>query len=211
MTMNKALIMAMVGLGLLAGRGWGNPDTTLTITAANLQDSNAVSVATNSLAVLVVDTGMNAFQPLSIGSSLVLGTAIAPGDVIIGEWAVGYASEQAGELVDLTAPLSYAGYGITAGDAVRLYWFPSLGVTDTVIATPTPYGLYSDPVGVDGSAAWVVPVDTGATVDLKFLTESVGGSNPETAGVAMYVVPEPTTLLLAGLGLLGVVALRRRY
>jgi PEP-CTERM motif-containing protein len=209
--MKRALMMVVAGVGLMAGTSWGNPDTTLMVTAGMLQDSNSVVVATNSLAVLVVDTGGDGFESLELGASLTLGTAIEGNDVIVGKWEVGYASETAGELVDTTGPISYAGLGIAAGNAVRLYWFPSLGVADTVIGAPTPYGLYSDGVGVDGSAAWEMPVDTGATVDLKFLTETVGGSNPETAGRAAFVVPEPTTMLLVGAGLLGVAALRRRH
>jgi hypothetical protein len=76
---------------------------------------------------------------------------------------------------------------LTAGDPLRLYWFPTLTAGSTSPGDGTPYGFCRGAAGIDGSDAWVVPAE-GSTVDLTFATESAGGSHPDSAGAASSVV-----------------------
>jgi hypothetical protein len=68
--------------------------------------------------------------------------------------------------------------------------------------------MYSKYTNNDPS--WVVPND-GFTVNLDFITQSVGGSLPDSLGFANFIViPEPSTYALIGLGLLGLIFIARR-
>ncbi len=68
-----------------------------------------------------------------------------------------------------SANFSLGANNLGVGDAVQLYWFPTLTLSSTTADESTPYGSYRSATGLDGSAPWVVPNDGTSTLDLKFL------------------------------------------
>lgn len=103
------------------------------------------------------------------------------------------------------------------GDLLRMYWYPTLTVDSTEPGFGAAYGQYSDPVGIDGSDAWVTPGESGL-INLRFITEDASiffpaGSNPSSSAWANLLtesaVPEPGTAVFGTCILLGF-GLRRR-
>jgi PKD repeat protein len=81
--------------------------------------------------------------------------------------------------------------GIGPGQQLQLYWFPSLTLASNTLGV-TYYGKYTDTNSppLDGGAVWQTPAG-GSGIELNFLTEGVGGSNPETAGRATFLTDTP--------------------
>ena len=162
------------------------------VSAANLQDQSGNLASTRGLVLLVVDTVGSGFttnvlptSPLSVGSFLT-GSGMPTNDLIVGAWDLSSLSTQ-GQLIAYTI-ISYSP-PIAASQAVALYWFPSLTLASTTAGPGTPFGFYTDPVGIDGSAPWVLPVDganPAGLAQLNFYTASRGGSNSNTTGQASY-------------------------
>jgi hypothetical protein len=202
-------LAAFVGAAALLVGVQAHATTTFQVFAADLQLDNGMLMPTSGLVLLVVDSGANGFTVPAPGASVGLGATLAGDDVVVGRFDLS-SSGTPGLLAGDPAVVTYGG-AITTGDALQLYWFPSLTLGSASAPGGAKYGKYTDAVGIDGSAAWALPADAGATLDLYFLTASQGGSNPDTAGRASFtVVPEPTTAMLVGLGLLGVLGIRRR-
>ncbi len=125
-----------------------------------------------------------------------------------------------------TGALSFSGLW-NQGDALRLYWYPTLDLSATGPSEGVSYGFYSDPSGLDGSTAWFTP-DESDTINLGFFTSDASflntGSNDPGAGLASLVVPraggiapngvpvpdDGSTLLLLSLGLAGFVMVARQ-
>jgi hypothetical protein len=158
--------------------------TTVGISAANLQDGSGILAPTSSVAVLVIDTGNNGFANPQAGYQLNVGATWGTDDKVVGLWdlrdSVNCSGNNGGALCDQTV-VAYTN-GIAAGQTLQLYWFPSLTLSSNTLGI-TSYGKYTDTVGIDGSDVWQMP-GGGSTLNLMFLTTSVGGSNPETAGRA---------------------------
>jgi hypothetical protein len=163
------------------------PTTTVYVTAANLQDALGGLASSNSVVVLVIDTGNNGFADPQTGFSLSAGAVWGTDDKVVGLWdmrdAVNCSGNDGGALCGETV-VSYTG-GIASGQKLQLYWFPSLTLASNTLGF-TSYGKYTDPIGIDGSDAWKMPV-AGSPLNLWFLTAYWGGSNPETAGRATLV------------------------
>jgi autotransporter-associated beta strand protein len=160
--------------------------TTIAIGAADLQDGSGNLAPSNSVAVLLVDTGNNGFAAPQPGFGLSLGATWGADDQIVGLWdlrgSVDCTGNDGGALCAETI-IAYAN-GIAPGQALQLYWFPSLTLASNVLGV-TSYGLYTDPVGIDSSDPWVLP-GGGGTLNVIFITTPYGGSNPESAGEAIY-------------------------
>ena len=103
----------------------------------------------------------------------------------------------------VTFPLN-AFPGLKPGNPVQLCWFPTLTAGSSNPGEGTTYGVYRHATGLDGSAPWAIPGD-GALVDLKFITVSQGGSNPDALGYASRTVSRPVILSLTGAGTTNVV------
>lgn len=105
--------------------------------------------------------------------------------------------------------------GLTTGDLLQLYWYPTLTLEtyDGGLGSPgeVRYGTYTDSVGVDGSEIWAVPSDNVSAYNLLFFTlSSGGGTRDNDLGYADYIVapvPEASNVIFGGLAL-GVVAIR---
>ena len=109
------------------------------------------------------------------------------------------------------------------GDEMALRWFPQITLAQYESGTKTlageVFGTYNPAGGnPDGGTAWTVPADGATIQDLFFFTSNSdgGGSQLPTAGLAatpvlgLSVAPEPSTYVLLGMGLLALLAIRRR-
>jgi|SRR6185295_10805083 len=163
-------------------------------TWGDLRNANATLMPAGGLVLLVASPDGTFGGPTA--SSFVTG-----GDVVL--FQVGLAQPgffQSPFTVDLSSFPS-----VTTGNLMQLYWFPTLTLADyndTVTPGPgagTAFGSYRSDAGVDGSVPWVIPGANDQAVILNFVTASQGGSNPDSAGVALSVVPEASNLITAAL------------
>jgi hypothetical protein len=154
--------------------------STILADAGNLYDRFGTLAPTNSVAVLVVDTGNNGFTDPQSSFPLSLGAAWGTDDKVVGLWDLTACQCGDGNLFDQTV-VAYTN-GIAPGQRLQLYWFPSLTLASNTVGV-TYYGKYTDTnnPALDGSAAWQMPAG-GMNVHLNFWTAFWGGSNPEAAG-----------------------------
>lgn len=89
--------------------------------------------------------------------------------------------------------------GLTLGDPVQVYWFPTLTADSTRPGQGTAYGFYRHETGMDGSDPWVIPSD-GSLVQLRFMTASRNGSHSNSLGYASWETTRPVILSLTGAG-----------
>ena len=118
---------------------------------------------------------------------------------------------------NFAAGFTIGGYNAqaVAGQTFELVWYPTISTfTNGALTLGSTYGVFRSATIQPGSdIAWVVPA-AGTTNGLQFLTASLGGPNPNSAGTASFtVVPEPASLaltLLGGAAVLGAAFQRRR-
>lgn len=180
------------------------------VSAANLQDQNGGLAPTSGLVLLVVDTVGSGFttnvlpaSALSVGSFLT-GSGMPTNNLIVGAWDLSSLSTP-GQLLSYDV-LSY-NLPVAANQAIALYWFPSLTLASTTPGPGTAFGFYTDPVGVDGSAPWSLPVD-GANplplLQLNFYTATRGGTNSDVTGRASLLTVIPPVASFTGSPTIGV-------
>lgn len=212
--MKKIMFSSVLIIGISVMVNLANASTVYQVTAGDLALSNGVFAPQSSIALLVVDTANDGFQTsLTAASPLTLDSFITLDDKIVARWDL-TAGGQDGLLLSAVANVIYGG-GVAANREIGLYWFPTLTTASTVVGSGTQYGFYTDQnvIPLDGSDAWKLPTDSGANLNLNFLTLSEGGQNLNSAGRAQFqtaAIPEPSTMLLVGLGLAGAMTLRRR-
>jgi len=184
---------------------------TITIDAETLRDAAGGLFPVSGLVVLTAATEGTFLgpTPTSFGNG---------SEIVISKWDLSTWGT-AGALSDIAANLSLSG-NWDPGDALRLYWYPTLTLNSTAPGLGTEYGTYTDAVGIDGSAPWITPSQSSsiglilATTDASQLLQP-GSVNPasglasHTVTDAVAPVPEPGT---AGFGLacLAALAARRR-
>ena len=104
--------------------------------------------------------------------------------------------------------------GWDEGDPLALLWFEEV-LPQEMVSEGMGYGLYSDPLGIDGSDPWVTPTDGTINHNLFLITPDAsifgGGSVMQPASLASFSVgiPEPhiTSLLFLAASL---IVLRRQ-
>jgi len=157
----------------------------LNISADTLKTAGGSSLMpAGGLVILVTTTNGTTF-----GGPTATAFASGPGDIEIARWSLG----SPGAFSDGVDNLSLSG-GIAAGQALALYWFPTLTVAAAAPGAGTAYGFYRDSVantgagtGADGSDPWFIPAD-GTTGWSPFLWTD-GPSVADSAGYASYTVP----------------------
>ncbi len=142
------------------------------------------------------------------------GTSFVTGDeVILGLWDLSAVGLD-GAFADTTGDLSFSGLW-DEGDALRLYWYPTLTTGSSGPSVGTPYGYYSDLLGLDGSDPWVTTGES-TNLSLNFFTSDsllAPGSNLPEAGLASHTVlaaspnPVPDTASTFALMALGMTSL----
>jgi hypothetical protein len=194
-------------------------DFTVNFGLGNLRDQNSALVVDGSLAIAVADTaglGLAGLTNQLTGTmSLTPGSAIGSGN--------GY------YLMNLTANGTSGGYEsgavnnqtltspLATGQNVYIIWFPTLTTSSTTIGNGTWYGVIggaqASPYSIgEGGQAWTIP-SGGSTVNMYADDASNFGSVPSSLLTAQWhtaAIPEPSTLLLVGAGLMGLITLRRR-
>lgn len=152
------------------------------VVAADLQDRSGTLMPVSGVAALVADTGTNGFTDPQPSFQLSAGATWGVDDKVLSVWDLS-GTGTPGFLDGFTVISAYSG-ALAQGQRVQLYWFPSLTLASNTVGA-TYYGKYTDTNSppLDGGDAWVLPAD-GSSVSLVFITQSEGGSNPDTAGRA---------------------------
>jgi hypothetical protein len=182
--------------------------------------SGSQPAAANSLVLLVADTTGAGFKPLTSGC-ITTGSEFGPkdNDLIIDQLSIvqgNFLFNNEPVLDSAINNISFFG-AWDANDPLAIYWLPSLTTGASNVGLSVAYGMYTDQVGVDGSAAWITPA-TGQGAPMFFTTDGhgigIGSSVPVSTGfssLSTVAVPEPADFgLLGGASALGLVLLRRR-
>jgi hypothetical protein len=203
-----AIIMA-IGISFSA-----HATVTLFIDAEALKDASGTRISEgNGLVLIVADTLNNGFTSLlDPGFSLTLGSTLngTSDDLIIAKYAVESGGFGDGCFQVTVPSLTLAG-AWNAGDAINLYWFPSL--TPTTLTTPAG-AFYNLLTGTFGGF-WSTPSDGGSFSMSWFTSDATelesGGPNAASLGNAsLQIIPEPSTVVLVGMAIAGSCFLRRR-
>lgn len=175
------LLPSITFFGLL-GLALCPASVTLNVSAATLQDANGQAMPTSGRVLLVVSTN-DATIAEPTAQSFVSGDdqIIFSGNLSSSGFAGVFSSSV--QVLDLSG-------GVSPGDPIALFWFPTLDANASSPGAGTPYGRYAPSSGEeqDGSAPWVLPGD-GSLVSLNMVTQSQGGSLPNSAGLASLTTP----------------------
>lgn len=201
--MNKLL---PIGAVLLAGIHSAQSSTFI-LDADLLRTFDGLAMPTSGLVILTAATE-------GVFSGPIQGAFTSGSEIIVKKWDLSEGFATAGVFQATATNLIYSG-AWTSGDALRLYWYPTLTIDSSQPSYGDTYGTYTDATGIDGSAPWFTP-GASDTISLKFFTTAAvmanPGSNPASAGNAsLQVVPEPATFTLGilSIGILGFVRRRR--
>lgn len=201
--MKKLLIIGFLLVSCVAARA----DFTINLGASMLYMANGTTPApVGTLVQLLASTTDNIFSPVTAGSY----TGGSSDDVVLSSFAINSGPGSVAQPITI----SFAAFpNLTVGDFLLLRWYPTLPAGTASPPAGTPYGQFRiDIVENFSTIAWVVPAD-GSINTLNFLTTSAGGTQPESAGRASLVVsaiPEPSTVALLGLSVIGLAAYSRR-
>ena len=199
--MKKLLVIAIASLSLIAA---ANANVAINLDASTLLQGGSGSAASlsSTLALLVIDNAGNGLTTadLSTGISLALGGIIGGDDIIVARFDMSVGGD--GYVSGTTS------FTATAGKVLGIYWFNGNTISDTLLTgAGNKYGSAINPSPIAGDA-WAVPAD-GNLSSLVLSTpddaESLGYATGNIVGV-----PEPSTYMLVGTGLLGLLAIRRR-
>jgi hypothetical protein len=157
----------------------------INLSAGTLADDHGVPMPLSGLVILVASTSDANFIPPT-PTSFVSGD-----DIELARWDLSN-FQTPGAIIDGINGLILSGtWG--AGDPLAIYWFPSLTTGAAVPGNGTHYGFYHGGNGSDGSEPWFTPGD-GGSISLLFLTQDQGGSNPDAAGYASFIVSSPPVI-----------------
>jgi PEP-CTERM motif len=175
---------------------------TINLGAQFLYNASGTQIPMGALIQLVVSTTDDTFTPVSPTSF----TGGSADDMVLASF--GASSPGTGSQAVM---FSLAG-NLNATDNLLLRWFPTLTTGSAQPGSNTQYGEFRS----DGAPRnfsdidWNVPND-GTTNTLNFLTMAASGQEAEAEGRAdLLTVPEPSSIVLAGLGALGLVGILRR-
>lgn len=209
MAMKKQLAVAVACLAMVSLQA--RADTVYQVTAANLFEHDGVTLLPQDrLVAMVIDTGNDGLSTATLSGGIALTNGASIGnDLIVGLYdlsAGGNDGQMAAQPLDVLYPPG------VAGKRLGMYWFTGSTLANQQTVGGSWYGSFQDTTGgQDGSAAWVLPSDPGGNLDLKMLTTDVGGFWDPSTGTAFWaVVPEPSTVVLVAMGVLGMLAIRRR-
>ncbi|MDB6057001.1 MAG: large protein [Verrucomicrobiales bacterium] len=172
---------------------WNAHALSISIDANLLKDANGNAMPTTGLVMLVASTNDATFNgptPLNF---------VSGDDVIIAKWDLSSANGGGFDTAGVLSAFVNTTVAISSTSPLRLYWYPTLNFNSTAPGQNTPYGTYTDAVGVDGSAKWFGDTPS-ATITLRFLTTDANtgfdnaGSNPPATGIANQVTPTPIVI-----------------
>ena len=161
----------------------------LQISAETLRTAGGSSLMpAGGLVILVTTTNGTTF-----GGPTATSFASGPGDIEIARWSLG----AAGVFSDGVENISLSG-GVASGQALALYWFPTLTINASVPGGGITYGYYRDSspngptgTGVDGGDPWFIPPDGTAGWSPFLATITGSGTVANSVGFASYTVNRP--------------------
>jgi hypothetical protein len=206
--MKRILIVAIAAASLVAMQAMAN--VTLHIDAADLLDGSSVLAPQNTVGLWIVDTsgGTSLSPTLTLGENIAVGATLAgTTDLIIG----------ANDIATSTASDGSLGLDFINGSYTPLAQNQKFGIIWLInqnLATTTAmagqYGEFNDAAGAY-SGAWTLPADGTSYMAYDMTTVSESGGVPNSLGVAnLVIVPEPSSIVLVVVGLLGAFGLIRR-
>jgi len=210
--MKKLLVAAIVAVSLVGMQAMAS--VSLSLGAADILDNNGNLAPVNTVGLWIVDTsGGTSLSPiLTLGENIAVGaTLTGTTDKIVDAEDINSTTASPGSI-----SLSYAGtYGsgvngtsVAVGQKFGLIWLVNQAIGQTT-AVAGWYGEFNDAAGAY-SNPWVLPAD-GGNVSYDMTTASEGGSVPNSMGMAsLQIVPEPSSIMLVLVGLLGGFGLIRR-
>jgi hypothetical protein len=206
--MKKLLVVTIAALSLVAMQA--RATVSLHIDALDLLDNSSSLAPLDTVGLFVVDTtGAGFALPTSIasGSSIAVGSFFDDTALKIISATDLTATGTPGDLGIDFGPAVYPA-GVSAGEKFGIIWLPSQTLADTTLEGGYA-GIFSDGSG-QYSTAWVLPPD-GSTSGFDMTTVSETGGVPDADGIAnIIIVPEPSSLALVVVGLLGAVGMIRR-
>lgn len=220
--MKKILMLAVLVVCLAAQAAVAS--VAIDMYVADIRAHTGAVVPDSAIGLMVVDTSGGLMATLGNGlapdSSLAYGSYITNTNgqnvgKILGKWRIAEGTGVNGQLV-APAPAFILGGDVTSGRPIYFMWFESLTMASTSPGYGTWYGIFRDPTEAPnmpeiGDWRWEVPPDGFGGIIGAFTVSTELGTFPDSALTAMYrTIPEPSTALLVGAGLLGLVAIRRR-
>jgi hypothetical protein len=198
--MKKLLTAALVSLALGASSAFATVN--LSLYGGTLRDSSGTALADGGLLVLVASTTDSIFSSPLPDANISLGSLFGGDDQIVGLFSTSFDNSGVTGGYGSLLSIDFSG-NLGSGDALQLYWFPTLTTANTSFGSYTPYGTYrTDNIASGSDIAWALPSD-GTSVTLNFFTTSSGmGTEADVLGNAsLSTVPEPaTTVALLGAG-----------
>ena len=181
-----ARLLLILGACVFAGNS-AHATVTLDVSARYMRTSGGALMSQSGLVILVASTNGTQFggpTPTSF---------VSGGNIEVARWDLSNSGFGDGFLLDTTGPKNLAG-GLATGQALAIYWFPTLTIGAATPGNGTSYGFYRDSVangspgtGTDGSDPWYLPSD-GFTTSIKMRTTDAGGTVNNTNGLASRVV-----------------------
>ena len=212
--MKRTSLAAACLLGLASFAHAQTGTVSLKITAGLLENSAGTAVEPDGGLLQLIASPSGTFSPPT-SSSYVSGD-----NTVVESFAMNSNGGTSGLSVNALNSLALSS-NFTSGESLLLRFYPSLtaagmpaaptlGTTfGEVRSSTTEFGPTVDP----SETAWFVP-SGGSTVDLDYVTSSAGGTYANDSAYATDIVgatvPEPSTGVLFGCGLLGLIGLRFR-
>lgn len=189
-----------------------------------VRDADGNYVPTTTLALVVVDTGLNGFgAAASAGGSLATGAFFDGLDDLI-VWRGDFSGGDTGAFFDSVS--FNLGSGIPENAALEFVWLPTLTTASISLILDASYGQYTstDATQFGSNFAWSTGANNAAAYTLNVFTATNTGAIanntlyltrlPDSAlraAAQVSAVPEPSTYaMLAGFAVLGVAGLARR-
>ena len=215
-------------IGILATAIVANAAVTIQFEVESLRDSNQLPVQDGTPWFLVADSNRDGIFP---GEDALLNKTLASGVDIFGDrvFASGTTNSAEGNLgranisatFSIVSDLGFSEDGEQVNQKWAIYWFPGLASINSNIEAGQSFGRFHGEVvdsGSGGDSAMIFQAAPSLTTTLYFDSEVLSDFDTPTANTPSVsdfsanftVIPEPSSVGLALLGVLGLMARRRR-